>query len=973
MSVATRALLVLFGYFAAGWAGLQIPSVGSHITLIWLPTGIAVAALLRWGWAVWPGIYGGALLVNLAIGSAWPLAAGIAVGNTLGPMLAVWWLKRTGFQPTFDRQKDVALFIAAAGLGMLVSASCGVANLYLAGLTPAANLSAGWLTWWMGDTVGMLLAAPLLLSLSRHGIAPLQRHHRELLLWALVAIAVAWLAFMLDHDRFGRTLPLAFLTLPLLAWAALRFGIVGAALASLGFSVAAAWGTANGHGTFDLNDPHFSLFLLWSYMATSVLMGLLITALQAERVQAEKALRESEGKLRGLFELSPLGIALTDMKGRYLEFNQAYSIICHSPTAELKTVDDWALTAKDNTSDAARQLESLQRSGRYGPYEKDYICPDGSLISLRLNGMLINGNGGQDCVWSIVEDITEQKRTEADLRIAATAFEAQVGIIVTDADGVILRVNRAFCEETGYPADEVVGQTPHMLSSGHHGAEFYAAMWDNLRRFGVWQGEILDRRKNGEIYPKWMTITAVKDDHGVPTHYVSTHNDISVRKAAEDEIHQLAFYDPLTQLPNRRLLLDRLQRAMAASLRSGRHGALLMLDLDHFKTINDTLGHVTGDLLLVEVAHRLKASVREGDTVARLGGDEFVVIFEGLGGKPEDAAAQTELAAEKIRVELSRPYLLNGLEHHSTPSIGIGLFCGHAENEEDLLKHADVALYQAKAAGRNAIRFYDPKMQAALDIRAAMETDLRHALRKHQFQLHYQIQVDSLSRPLGAEALLRWRHPERGWVFPDQFIPLAEDTGLIVPIGLWALETACLQLKAWQDDVQLRALTLAVNVSARQFRQTDFVAQVERAVLASGANPARLKLELTESVVLENVEDTIDKMHTLKQLGIEFSMDDFGTGHSSLSYLKRLPLDQIKIDRSFVRDIATDPNDAAIVNTIIAMTRTLGLNVIAEGVETEAQREFLNRHGCHAFQGYLFSRPVPLEQFEENLEHYFAV
>jgi predicted signal transduction protein with EAL and GGDEF domain len=375
-----------------------------------------------------------------------------------------------------------------------------------------------------------------------------------------------------------------------------------------------------------------------------------------------------------------------------------------------------------------------------------------------------------------------------------------------------------------------------------------------------------------------------------------------------------------------------------------------------------------GDLLLIEVARRLKDTLREGDTVARLGGDEFVVVLEELSSRLKEAAAQAELAAEKIRAELGQPYALNDHEYHSTPSIGISLFRGHLENEADLLKHADVAMYQAKAAGRNAIRFYDPKMQAALDQRAAMDADLRHALLNQEFRLYYQIQVDSLTRPLGAEVLLRWAHPERGFVYPDQFIPLAEETGLIVPIGLWVLENACAQLKALQDDPLTRDLTLAVNVSARQFRQADFVAQVQHALLDSGAKPSLLKLELTESVVLENVEDFIEKMQALKLLGVEFSMDDFGTGHSSLSYLKRLPLDQIKIDRSFVRDIVTDPNDAAIVNTIIAMSQTLGLNVIAEGVETKEQREFLDGHGCHAFQGYLFSRPVPIDQFEKNLQ-----
>ena len=354
--------------------------------------------------------------------------------------------------------------------------------------------------------------------------------------------------------------------------------------------------------------------------------------------------------------------------------------------------------------------------------------------------------------------------------------------------------------------------------------------------------------------------------------------------------------------------------------------------------------------------------------MARLGGDEFVVLVGALSSQQDQAASQAEVIAEKIRDALGRPYLLKDYACLSTPSIGISLFNGHQESVEELLKHADVAMYQAKASGRNTIRFFDPRMQESLDTHLALETDLRQALAGQQFHLYYQIQVDSLRRPLGAEALLRWQYPERGFVFPDQFIPLAEETGLIVPIGLWVLQTACAQLKIWQRDALTRDLTLAVNVSAKQFRQADFVSQVQRALLESGAKPALLKLELTESTVLNNVDDTIAKMREIKMLGVSFSMDDFGTGYSSLQYLKRLPLDQIKIDKSFVMDITTDPNDAAIVQTIIAMTQALGLNVIAEGVETEEQLEFLDLRGCHAFQGYLFSKPVPVEAFEALLK-----
>jgi predicted signal transduction protein with EAL and GGDEF domain len=372
--------------------------------------------------------------------------------------------------------------------------------------------------------------------------------------------------------------------------------------------------------------------------------------------------------------------------------------------------------------------------------------------------------------------------------------------------------------------------------------------------------------------------------------------------------------------------------------------------------------------LLVEVAHRLQECVREGDTVARFGGDEFVLILEGLSSKQEEAAAHAETVAEKVRTLLNQPYKLNRMVHHSSTSIGINLFYNHIGKVDELFKQADMAMYQAKQAGRNAIRFFDPAMQAVLEERGNLEEALRGAISNRQLSLYYQIQVNVALQPIGVEALLRWEHPEQGLIAPMQFIDLAEDTGLILPVGLWVLETACEQIRLWQDNPLFSELNVSVNVSARQFRHEDFVTQLESVLGKSGINPARLKLELTESLILNNVEDSINKMEQLKSIGVEFSMDDFGTGYSSLSYLKRLPLDQIKIDQSFVRDISTDPSDAAIVQTIIAMAGTLGLMVIAEGVETEVQREFLESRGCPAFQGHLFGAAVPVEEFEALLE-----
>jgi diguanylate cyclase (GGDEF)-like protein len=426
----------------------------------------------------------------------------------------------------------------------------------------------------------------------------------------------------------------------------------------------------------------------------------------------------------------------------------------------------------------------------------------------------------------------------------------------------------------------------------------------------------------------------------------------------------LAFFDQLTGLPNRTLLMDRLRQAMTASSRSNRYGAVLFIDLDKFKTLNDTLGHDMGDLLLQQVAQRLTSCVRVGDTVARMGGDEFVVMLASLSVDERDAAIQAEAIGEKIIKTINQAFQLKDVTYHSTPSIGATLFNGSQTEIEVVLKQADLAMYRSKDAGRNTLRFFDPDMEVDVMKRAALERDLRLAVQEQQFLLHYQAQVDTTGRLTGVEVLVRWQHPRRGMVSPAEFIPFAEETGLILPLGHWVMETACKQLAIWAGQPELSHLKVAVNVSAYQFRRDDFVAQVLAILDSTGANPQRLKLELTESLLVDDVENIIGKMNALKAKGVSFSLDDFGTGFSSLSYLKRLPLDQLKIDQSFVRDILTDPNDAAIARTIVALAESLDLQVIAEGVETEEQRDFLANSGCHAYQGYLFSRPLPLEEFE---------
>jgi len=563
-----------------------------------------------------------------------------------------------------------------------------------------------------------------------------------------------------------------------------------------------------------------------------------------------------------------------------------------------------------------------------------------------------------------IRDITDRKLAEDDLRIAAVAFESHEGMVITDADGLILRVNQAFTAITGYSAAEALGQRMSLLRSGRQDEAFYEAMWAGIQQTGAWQGEIWNRRRSGEVYAEWLTVTAVRGGQGQITHYVGTFTDITRRKAADAEIQQLAFYDPLTGLPNRRLLTDRLKQALASCARSHHPGALLFIDLDHFKNLNDTLGHDQGDVLLQQVARRLNDCVREGDTVARLGGDEFVVMLQDLSDSLTEAATRAEAVGEKILVALRQPYQFGQLTHHSSASLGVALFSESHHSVDELLKRADLALYQAKDAGRNTLRFFDPEMQAAMTARAALEADLRHGLQEREFLLYYQPQVDEQGRLTGVEALVRWQHPRRGMVSPADFIPLAEDTRLILPLGQWVLETACHQLKTWAGQPHTAHLTLAVNVSAIQFHRADFVREVLATIDRAGAPASRLKLELTESLLVKDVDDIIAKMMALKARGVGFALDDFGTGYSSLSYLKRLPLDQLKIDQSFLHEALSNPRDAAIASVIVALGQRMGMTVIAEGVESQAQRDFLEREGCHNFQGFYFGHPAPVEALE---------
>lgn len=693
-----------------------------------------------------------------------------------------------------------------------------------------------------------------------------------------------------------------------------------------------------------------------------------------EQKKIEQALRNGEERLKEAQRISQIGSwELNLIKNELVWSDEIFKIFEIDERRFHPTYENFldVIHPKDRESVNLAYKNSLKTKQ---PYEITHrlLMPDGRIkwVTERCKSYF-DTNGKAVKSIGTAQDVTERIKAEESARIAAAAFQTHEAIMITDADGLIISVNKAFERITGYKTDEVIGKNPRIFKSGLHNKDFYKSMWQSLANTGVWNGEVCDRHKQGNVYPKEVSITAIKNTLGETTQYVAVFNDVTDRKKAEEEIQNLAFKDVLTGLPNRRMLLDRLKFALAASTSNRHYGAVLFLDMDKFKTLNDTFGHNCGDKLLIEVANRLKLTVRGTNTVARFGGDEFVILLEKLSEDSSKASQKAANIAEMVRAVLSLPYFIEKHEYHTSPSIGIALYFASNKSVDEIVKHADIAMYQAKTSGRNSVRFFEPKMQRALETRATLEVDLHNAIHKKQFQLHYQIQIDTQKHPVGAEALIRWHHPLRGVVTPDEFITVAEESNLISEIGAWVIDVACQQLALWDKNKVTRELNLAINISPRQFMQPDFVKLLKDTIQKHNINPQKLKLELTENIALDSLDIVISRMNILREdVGVKLVLDDFGTGYSSLSYLKRLPFHELKIDQSFIRDITKDPNDAMLVKTIIDMANNFGLSVIAEGVETEDQLNFLQKNRCKTYQGYFFGKPVPLEQFEQLINKF---
>ena len=847
-SLTLKFTLVALAYFITAKLGLMGPYRESIATLLWLPTGIAVGSIMRWGKVSLPAIFLAATLVEVSLGLPVTTSLVIACGNTLAPLLTAYLLKKFHFNHRLIRQRDIILMISIALLGMLISSTGGVLSLYSSDLVTPDKIAKIWFIWWMGDSIGVLLALPLVLNISKTKLITNAHQKFQLVAWLIFFVCSEFLIVNLIPDLNKQFLLTAFLILPVLIWSSMTFGIVGGSVVVISSCAIAVWFTSQGYGTFYSVDVGEGVFSLWTFMVTLVVTMLLISTLQSERNSAARVSRENDKKLRAVIDGALDAILTIDAAGLLIEFN---------PAAE-----------------------------RMFGYKKEQV---------------------------IGKPMSE----------------------------VIIPPNQCNLHEIGHQQFVLTGEK-HIFNQ---------------------RLELIAMRSDGSEFPIELTLTSLKEDGlSLVTGFI---RDISEQKKARQEIENFAYYDVLTGLPNRRLLVDRFQHAVLISQRAKTYCALIFMDLDNFKALNDTKGHDVGDQLLIEVAKRIKLNVREGDTVARLSGDEFIVILENLDPNIDLAYQQASEVVHKLLDKLNASYHLGLFEFNTSASLGITLFNDNRYDFEGQLRHADTAMYQSKAAGRNTYRFYDALTQEGIEKRFALEYALSLAMKNKEFHLNYQAIVNAEKKIIAAEVLLRWDHPEIGQIHPVDFIPIAEKNNQIIKIGHWVLQQACQQIKAWETNPLLKKIRLSVNISAKQFLYINFIKELREIVATTGIDPNLLKLELTESAVIDNLDDVINKMNVLKKMGVRVSLDDFGIGHSSLVYLKKLPVTQIKIDQSFVHDVLTDSNDAAIIKMVLAVGSTIHCNIVAEGVEQLEQFELLKKFGCQYFQGFYFSKPVSAADFEQ--------
>lgn len=951
-----RGSLLALAYFAASQLGLKFALVGHAVTLFWPSSGIALAAILLFGYRVLPAIFVGAFFSNLTTGLPVLAVFGMATGATLEAWLGAYLLGRLAhFHHRLSEVRDIYRLALYGGvISTLSSASIGATILLATHSIPLDRYVPTMVLWWMGDALGVVLFAPAVLAFALHKALPWTRAQiSEVMLLLLTLTLLLLLVFeyfsgIINFIHFGM-----FVLFPVIVWAGMSFNQRFVSSVLILIFLAAVESTLHGFGPFVGSDLH-GVVELWLYTVFLTLLGISVSALNYQRAHVMKALQANQDALNRAQAIGGVGSWQIDLRRNYMEWSHETSRIFGM--AESDHVDYAAYIARIHPDDREQVNQAWKQALRGIPYDVEHrIVVDGKVKWVREQAKLDFDENTKRAVFAIgtAHDITARKEEESALRLAARVFESSgEAILITDAKNSVVAVNHAFVQMSGYKSEEVLGKNPRILASGRHDAEFYRAMWEDIDRHGYWQGELWDKHKSGRHYPKWMSITTVRDGKGDVVNYISIARDITEETEAEKNIHFLAYYDVLTGLPNRTLLRDRLGQMIAVSHRDGQQFSLLFLDLDRFKYINDSMGHSVGDRLLQSVAARIQECVREGDTVARLGGDEFIVLLR------EAGADEASVVAQKLLSALATPYDLDGQVIATQASIGISVYPDHAQDADILIKNADMAMYRAKEEGRNNYQFFAPEMNFRVDLLFSMEKDLRLALERGEFFIQYQPQVNLASGVLsGVEALIRWQHPAKGLVAPDQFISVAEETGQITAIGEWVLRTTCMQMAQWRKD-GLHDLTLAVNLSIRQLRQPGLGEFVKTVLKESGLAAQSLELEITEGIMMGDNQAAMRFLNEMHDLGVQLSIDDFGTGFSSLNYLKKLPVNKLKIDQSFIRDIETDEGDAAIIRSIISLGHRLNLKVIAEGVETQEQVDFLRIRGCDEMQGYFYARPL---------------
>lgn len=968
-----RDILSILGLALAYWASARLGLYLSHfgpMILLWPPAGISLFVLIMFGYRLWPGVALGALFMALDVGNPPAVVIGIIAGSTLQALFGAWLLNHTRFDHKIDHPHDVWLLVAlGAGVAPVLGALIGVVGQMLSGTVQLDAAPSAAAYWWMTNALSNLIFAPFLFAFAnnegRSSFGLRQRLSEAGILTLLVEVGCL-IVFLGWSPMKANIHPRAFILLPFAVWAAIRFQQRGAVVLTVLVAGFAFWGLSNGLMSYLDGDMQTAFVDYWLYMTTLATTGLFIAATYSGRLKSERVLSDTEAKYRELVESAQAIIWQGTPEQRFTYVShEAEALLGYELTEWTTSPDFWS--DHMHTDDRKWLVGySIAQVANLKEHSLEYrmLAKDGHEVWLQDSVRVVADKDGKpDHLMGIMLDITARRGAEERLRMAQQAFEHTTeGILITDAHLQVLEVNQGFVQISGYQRDEILGRDPKVLRAKRRDDEKdYLEIARIVKEKGQWAGEVWGRHKNGKTLPLWLSASVIEDEDGEVINYVAVFTDITQRKQAEQQLQFLANNDALTGLPNRVLLQERIINALNRAKRSIKypHIAILFIDIDRFKVVNDTLGHSAGDLLLQEVAKRLVACLRNTDTVARQGGDEFVVLLE------QFSDAQTlSVVARKIMDALAKPpVFLPDNEVFISVSIGISVSPHDGNDLHSLMKNADAAMYRVKEQGKNNFQFYAADMNLHSFERLALETSLRRALERDELALYYQPKVDlKTGRIAGAEALLRWKHPDLGLILPLQFIALAEETGLIVPIGGWSLGEVCRQNMAWQK-AGLVPISIAVNLSSRQFDDNKLYDTVTGALTSSGLDPIWLELEITESLVMRNADYSFDVLQRIRDMGVHVSIDDFGTGYSSLSYLKRFPVDSLKVDRSFIRDVPQDADDVAITQAIIAMAHSLGLKVIAEGVETEEQLDFLRELKCDQVQGYIFSEPIPEDEF----------